>query len=119
MRETDFIVIKENMKNMIKYSKQEFQTYKSTKDIVYLQQAGEKLFNALESYLSFIYKTRVEYYQQLRLMIKEKSVVKLLYDARDLHRFFYHGTNEMIEQDAVELYESVLGRIENRIKNLN
>lgn len=118
MRETDFVVVRENLLNMIKYSKQEYNTYKQTKNIVYLQQAGEKLFNALENYISFINKTRVEYFQQLRTMIKEKSLVKLLYDARDLHRFFYHGTNEMIEQDANIIYQSVLNRIENRIKNI-
>ena len=118
MRETDFIIVKENMLNMLKYSKEEYKQYKSTKNIIYLQQAGEKLFNVIEGYLSFINKVRIEYFQQARGLIKEKSLAKLLYDTRDLHRFFYHGTNERLESEANELYQSVLNRIENRIINI-
>jgi len=100
MRETDFIVVKENMKNMIKYSKQEFNTYKSTKDIVYLQQAGEKLFNALENYIQFINRVEAFSFYGIKNLIKEKSLRRLLYDGKDLHRFFYRGENEMTVDDA-------------------
>ena len=118
MRETDFIVVKENMLSMLKYSKEEYKQYKSTRNIVYLQQAGEKLINVIEGYLSFVNKIRIEYFQQARGLIKEKALANLLYDARDLHRFFYHGINERLENEADELYQSVLKRIEDRIKRL-
>jgi len=103
---------------MLKYSKQEFNKYKQTKNIIYLQQAGEKLFNVVENYISYINKIRIEYFKQARSLIKQKNLIKLLYDARDLHRFFYHGVNEMFEQDAKELYESVLRRVEDRVKRI-
>ena len=118
MRETDFIVVKENMSSMLRYSKEEYKQYKLSKNIIYLQQAGEKLFNVIEGYLSFVNKVRIEYFQQARGLIKEKTLAKLLYDSRDLHRFFYHGTNERLEFEADELYQSVLKRIEERIRRL-
>lgn len=115
---TNFIIVKENMLNMLKYSKLEYKQYKSTKNIIYLQQAGEKLFNVLEGYLSYINSVRIEYFQQAMGLIKEKSLIKLLYDARDLHKFFYHGINERREEDADILYNSVLDRIETRIRSM-
>jgi len=118
MIETDFIVVKENMKNMLKYSKQEYQQYRKNNNVIYLQQASEKLFSVVENYISFINQIRIEYFQQARKLISEKALIRLLYDARDLHRFFYHGINEMIEVDAEELYLSVLKRIEIRVKEI-
>lgn len=111
-------VIKENMLNMLKYSKEEYKIYKQRKDIVYLQQAGEKLFNVIEGYISVINNIQIQSFQQARGLIKERSLTKLLYDCRTLHRFFYNSTNELLEQEADMFYNSVLSRIESRVKNL-
>ena len=118
MYNIQFEAVKQNMLNMIKASKQEFEKYKSTKDIVLLQQAGEKLFNALENYIQFVNKIEAFSFYGIKTIVKEKSLRDLLYDARDLHRFFYRGENEMNEEDAEDLYVNVKNRIEERIKRL-
>ena len=118
MRETDFIVVKENMLSMLKYSKSEFNKYKSTRNIIYLQQSGEKLFNALENYIQFINKIESFSFAGIKSIIKERSLRILLYDARNLHRFFYKGENEMNIEDAEILYMNVKERLESRIRNL-
>ena len=113
-----FEAVKQNMENMIKFSKSEYTKYKSTKNIVYLQQSGEKLFNALESYIEFINKIQVSSYYELKNLIKEKSLRNLLYDARNLHRFFYSAELEMNKEDAEELYLNVRSRLEKRIERI-
>jgi len=113
-----FNAVKVNMLSMIKYSKSEFQQYKRTKNIIYLQQAGEKLFNALENYIQYINKIQARNFYEVKNLIKEKTLRILLYDAKNLHIFFYNGELEMNEEDVVDLYESVLKRTESRIKRL-
>lgn len=113
-----FDAVKQNMLSMIKYSKQEYQQFKKTKEVVYLQQAGEKLFNALENYVQYINKIQARNFYEIKSLIKEKSLRQLLYDAQDLHRFFYNGELEMNVEDVTDLYESVLSRTEERIKRL-
>ena len=118
MYNIQFEAVKQNMLNMIKASKQEFDRYKSTKDIVLLQQAGEKLFNALENYIQFVNKNMAGSFYEIKGLIKEKSLRKLLYDAKDLHIFFYRGELEMNKEDVIDLYLNVRNRIEERIKRL-
>lgn len=119
MSEDELRIIQVNMLNMLKYSKLEYNKYKSTKDIVYLQQAGEKLFNVIEGYISIINKIQImSFFQAKKLTIQEPSLRRLLYDGRTLHRFFYNALNELDENEACKLYESVLNRIEERVKRL-
>ena len=89
MNENYFILVKQNMLEMIKYSKSEFNKFKSSKNPIYLQQAGEKLFNSIENYIALINKMRIEsFYEAKQLVIKDKPLQKLLFDSRELHRFF-------------------------------
>ena len=119
MIEPEILILKENMKSMLKYSKSEYNKYKSTENIIYLQQAGEKLFNVIENYVGVINNIQIQNFQDaLQRTFKEKPLQNLLYDARNLHRFFYNSTNEYTIEKAEEIYKSVLERIENRIKNL-
>ena len=86
--------------------------------MVYLQQAGEKLFNALENYIQFVNKKRAESFYEIKNMVQEKSLRHLLYDARNLHRFFYNGELEYNIMDAESLYVSVKKRLEERIRRV-
>lgn len=113
-----FEAVKENMKSMVKYSKSEYNKYKSTRNIIYLQQAGEKLFNAIENYIQFINKLMVGSFYEIKSLVKEQPLRKLLYDAQDLHRFFYRGELEMNIIDAENLYKSILIKFEQRIERL-
>ena len=118
MENPQFEAVKRNMLNMLSASKKEFSEYKKTKDIVLLQQSGEKLFNTLENYIQFVNEIQVMSFYELKKLVKEKSLRKLLFDARDLHRFFYKGELESDEDIIVDLYESVEKRIEERTRRL-
>lgn len=113
-----FEAVKSNMLSMIKYSKEEYQQFKKTKNIIYLQQAGEKLFNALENYIQYINKIQARNFYEIKSLIKERPLRQLLYDAQNLHRFFYNGELEMNTEDVADLYDSVLKRVEERIKRI-
>ena len=119
MNENYFILVKQNMLDMLKHSKSEFNKFENERKQIYLQQAGEKLFNTIENYISLINRLRIEsFYEAKQLVIKDKSLQKLLFDARELHRFFYHGINEFNVGYIEDLYKNVLDRTEDRIKRL-
>ena len=119
MLQADFDIVRINMLNMLKYSKNEYNQYKKTGNIVYLQQAGNKLFNVIENYIQLINRVRAESFYEIKNLVREKKLRHLLYDARTLHRFFYNSELEMNIEDAEELYISVLSRTEQRIKRLD
>ena len=108
----DLGVVRLNMKNMVGYSRKEFAEYKRSGDVVLLQQAGEKLFSAVENYISLKFDVAIiSFYDAKSLVNKDKKWRDLLYDARDLHKFFYNGEGEMSLERAEKLYNSVLGRL--------
>ena len=113
-----FQAVKQNMLSMLKYSKLDFKEYKKTNDIIYLQQAGEKLFNALENYIQFINKTRYNSYYELQYNVKEKSLLRLLYNAKRLHQFFYNGELEFRKEYIEDEYIRISSILEVRIKRL-
>jgi len=114
-----FESVKANMISMLQYSKIEKDKYMDTGEIIYLQQAGEKLFNALENYIQYINKVRAEsFFEIKKLIVQDKPLRKLLYDARTLHRYFYNRELELEEEDAVDLYDSVYGRLKKRIERI-
>ena len=51
-------------------SKREYDRYKSTGKIVYLHQAGDKLYYVIENWLSAKYNVQVSSYKQLRDVVK-------------------------------------------------
>lgn len=111
-----FQAVKSNMLSMIKYSEIEYNEYKNTGNVIYLQQAGEKLFNAIENYIQYVNQIQAQTFYEIKGLVKEKPLRKLLYDGRDLHRFFYNGELEMNKEDADEIYVSVRNRLKARIK---
>ena len=113
-----FEAVKRNMSSMLKYSNIEFKEYKKTGNIIYLQQAGENLFNALENYIQYINKMRAESFYDIHRMVKEKSLKKLLYETRNLHRFFYNAEFEMSRDYAEDEYIRLSTLLNQRIKRL-
>lgn len=119
MNENYFILVKQNMLEMLKHSKSEFNKFKSTKNTIYLQQSGEKLFNVVENYISLINKMKIDsFYDAKQLVIKDKPLQNLLFNARELHRFFYHGINEYNIGYVEDLYKDILQKTEERIRRL-
>lgn len=116
---TEFHAVKANMLSMLKYANLEFKEYKKSGDIIYLQQAGEKLFNAVENYIQFVQQTRYSSYYELTVHTKEKSLRRLLYDTKRLHQFFYNGELEMREEDAMYEFIRLSTLLELRIKRLH
>ena len=66
-------IFKEDMLQKLNESKEEFKRYKSTKKVVYLQQAGNKLFSVVENYLMIKYNVRVVSYRELKNVVNDKD----------------------------------------------
>jgi hypothetical protein len=109
-------IFKEDMNNKLKESRREFDKYKSTGRVVYLQQAGNKLFSVVENWLMVKYDTRVANYVELRHLVKNnKNDSRLLSKVAQLHYFYYEnklrGEPEEYEDIYSESYEIMKRRI--------
>lgn len=94
-------------------AKNEFDQYKLTNHSIFLQQAGNKLFSAVENYRRLKYDKRVKSYQTLYKLISHHAQdKKLLLDAVQLHYFFYNAQMQMENYEAEEYYTDVLSRLE-------
>lgn len=111
--------IKENMYNMLKYSKEEYDRYKKTDNVVWLQQAGEKLFCVMGCYIQYMHSMKVESFTELKSLIRERPLRRLLYNARDLHKFFYNQNDFMNAEDADELYLDTYNKVKSRIDRID
>lgn len=103
---------KKDVKVKLKASEKEYKKYKQTSSIIYLQQACNKLFSAVENYLMVKYKKRVRSYKKLRSVVKGPADKKLLRDAAQMHYFYYNGRLQMEEFDAADYYNDVRKRFE-------
>jgi len=108
-------IVKDNMKSMLKQSKIELRRYYMYKDVAYLQQACEKLFNAVELYLSYISGYRIYAHKAGYQVVKEKTLHDLFDDANQLHMFFYQATNLMPEKRIIIIYNRVYMKTYRRI----
>lgn len=111
-------VFNADIKSKLVESKVEFNKYKSTNKIVYLQQAGNKLFSVVENWLMVKYNVRVASYQQLRAVVKNnKNNSRLLSKVAQLHYFYYEnrmrGEPEEFADIYLEIYETMRGRVNN------
>ena len=105
-------VLRANMRGMVRYAQEEFRSYRSSGDIILLQQAGEKLFNAVENLISVKRGVQVgSFFEAKNLAKGNKELTRLLYEAQSLHRFFYNGVNELNVEDAEALFRKVLAGI--------
>jgi len=85
-----------DIKTKFRASKQEFNKYKRTRKVIYLQQASGKLFSAVENYLKIRYNIRKRSYRELWDMVKSNSNDRtLLQLTKQLHIFYYNGSLDM------------------------
>jgi len=110
-------VYKKDIKFKLDFGEKEYNLYKKTGYIIYLQQSGNKLFSAVENYLQLKYNKRIKSYQDLKQIIKNnKNDKNLLTLASQLHYFFYNGDLQMDKDDAKNLYILVRDKLKNRLK---
>ena len=104
-------------KTYIQKAKEEFKKYISTKQDVYLAQAGEKLWNAYNILVEIKLKKKIRSFRDMRNGVSQlyaKTGLKLwidtFEDAYTLHRFFYRGWTDD-EDEIVKLFENTYNEI--------
>ena len=97
---------KKDIKTKFKHALLEFKKYKKTNQLIYLQQACNKLFSVVENYLMLKYKKRVRSYKRLREIINNKDK-DLLFKAVQLHYFYYNSDLQMSRYEAEDGFQVV------------
>lgn len=95
----------------------EYKKYRRETELIYLQQACEKLFSAVENFLMLKYRRAKNYNDLLMLVYKNEKDSALLTTAAKLHYFFYNGDIEIPAKDADKLYNSVRDRLKARLSS--
>ena len=110
-------VFKKDIKQKLLYAEKEYSQYKQTGYIIYLQQAGNKLFSVVENWLMLKHKKRVRGYQQLVNIVSQNNNDSfLLAQSVQLHYFFYNGELQMSKQEAEILFKNISRKMKNRIR---
>jgi len=109
-------IFKEDIEQKLLESKNEYDKYKETNRIVFLQQAGNKLFSVVENWLMVKYNKRVQSMRDLREVVKHnKHDRTLLSKVAQLHYFYYEnvlrGEAEEFDDIYLEIYEIMKNRI--------
>lgn len=109
-------IFKEDIKAKLLESKIEFEKYKSTNKIVYLQQAGNKIFSVVENWLAIKNNIKPHSYQHLRDIVKNNRNDRILLSkAAQLHYFYYEnvlrGEPQEFEDMYIEIYDIMKGRM--------
>lgn len=99
-----------NWRSLVRQSEHEFRQWKAGGNVVFLQQACEKAFNALEQVTSLRSRQKFGSHAEFRtafrkLHPKEQS---LLDDADAVHRFFYNGLADEETGVIEERYRKVM-----------
>jgi hypothetical protein len=95
----------------------EFNDYEEKKDLIYLQQAGNKMFSAVENILMLKYGQITGGYKPLLNIVKNnKDDVELLIQAMILHKFFYNSDLFMDKLTIEKTFIIVKNKMEYRIK---
>ena len=105
-----------DIKNKVRESEREYQQYKRTDHLIYLQQAGNKIFSAVENYMMVKYHQRHKSYEKVKEMITDNADSKLLVDGAQLHYFFYNSDLQMSRYDAETIFKSVLREMKRRLR---
>lgn len=109
-------VFKKDIKQKLLCAEKEYFQYKQTGYIIYLQQAGNKLFSVVENWLMLKYKKRVRGYQELVNIISQNNNDSfLLAQSVQLHYFFYNGELQMSKQEAEILFKNISRKMKQRI----
>ena len=110
-------LFRKDIESKIRVAEQEYQRYHQTRKVIYLQQAGNKMFSAVENFLMLKYNRRARSYQELaRLVRNNKNDRILLKLAATLHYFFYNGELQMLRWEAESNYREVRDILKNRMR---
>ena len=105
------------MTKMLKYSKFEYERYEKTRNEIYLQQAGEKLFNAYSKYLEIKFSKRTQNHDDTRkLAYHDEYDTNIMSNLDHLHEYFYHGGDVF---STNQYYTSALKKVEDAITIYN
>ena len=108
----------QDIKSKLEESQKEYKQYRKTGYIIYLQQASNKIFSAIENYLMMKYNQRVFSFRELfKLTSKNESDKNMLLDAKQVHRFYYNGRLQMSEAEAEDYYNSLYLRLNKNLGN--
>ena len=98
-------------------AKEEFKKYERTKQIIFLAQASEKLWNAFNLLIESKLSRRIRSFKDLRNGVSElyaKTGLKLwintFENAYSLHKFFYRGWTDE-EGEVKNLFQNTLNEI--------
>ena len=105
--------IASNYKELMNQSYKEFSRWKSTHNEVFLQQACEKIFNALEHYVELRKNVDIKSHSEFAIefrLLNRTDASKIIPIANYLHRFFYEGKSlesdlSVIEEDYLMIYK--------------
>ena len=95
-------------------SKQEYDKFLSTKQEIYLSQAGEKLWNAYNIFIAILAKKPIhnkKVAEQLSghfaVIFQDSNFVKVFINTFELHKYFYrgHGDTDDEERRFIVAYE--------------
>lgn len=106
---------KQDIKIKLMHADAEYKKYKKSSETIYLQQACEKLFSAVENFLMLKYGRAGNYNELLLYVYKNEKDSALLTTASKLHFFFYNGELEISADGADRLYNSVRDRLKARL----
>ncbi len=110
-------VFRKDFKTKVEHAQKEYNKYKSTNQVIYLQQSCGKLFSAVENYLMVKYGKRQRSYGSIVSMVSNNEADRtLLNDAVQLHYFYYNGEAHFLSGVAEKLYKIVRKKMLNRIK---
>jgi len=111
------MIFRKDIKDKLHESFREYTQYKKTGKVVYLQQAGNKLFSVVENWLMVKYNVRVSSYQELRGVVKNnKNDRRLLAKVSRLHYFYYANIVYDDPNDIAESYLEIYEIMKRRIK---
>jgi phosphorylcholine metabolism protein LicD len=101
-----------------KKSREEYDTYKDSGDIqiIYLQQACEKLFSVVENYLMVKYSRRKRYSDLLKYLNNVNIYdAGLLADSKQLHIFFYNGEIDIDRYTIDIVFKNIYENMKKRL----
>ena len=112
-------IFKRDWKSKLEEAEKEYQLYKQTDKLIYLQQASNKIFSVVENYLMYKYNKRVRSYGEVQALVMHNRLdFQLLAKAAQLHYFYYNADLQMNRYDAVAIYQEVKANILARLKNI-
>ena len=117
--------IKTNFMSMLHHSKEEFDKWKSLKNEVFLKQACEKVFVAIEHFVELKKNIDITKHYQFRREFRSikginiNTMENLISKADSLHQFFYNGAMYESDYNIIEKkYLDVYNYLNTKIKEL-